>query len=38
MNELINMLLEDNSFSVKSADVLRDELEAEMKRIIPTLL
>jgi hypothetical protein len=37
MNELINMLLKDNSFSVKSADTLRKELEAEMKKDNPDI-
>ena len=35
MNELINMLLNDDSFSVKSADALRKELEAEMEKYNP---
>lgn len=35
MNELINMLLNDDSFSVKSADALRKELEAEMSKDNP---
>lgn len=35
MNELINMLLNDDSFSVKSTDAFRKELEAEMEKDNP---